>query len=242
MRPEAGPGAAASFPPSGSMYTLVHRDPRFYLVDKHPGVGFHREGEEPGLMDALRAGLGDEALWPVHRLDRITSGLILVARSAEAARRFGDALAAREVEKYYLALSDRKPLKKQGRVAGDMEKGRGGAWRLTAGRDNPAVTQFFSYSLQPGIRLFLLRPRTGKTHQLRVAMKSQGAPILGDALYGGSAADRGYLHAYALRFELDGERFVFVRPPSAGEWFAAEPCRARLAELAEPWAQPWPDA
>ncbi|MBX9268708.1 TIGR01621 family pseudouridine synthase [Chromobacterium violaceum] len=224
------------------MYTLIHQDPRFYLVDKHPGASFHREGDAPGLMDALRAGLDDEALWPVHRLDRITSGLILVARSAGAARALGDALAGREVEKYYLALSDRKPLKKQGRVAGDMAKGRGGAWRLTAGRENPAVTQFFSYALAPGLRLFLLRPRTGKTHQLRVAMKSQGAPILGDALYGGSEADRGYLHAYALRFELDGERFAFVCPPSAGERFIGEACRDRLAELGEPWAQPWPGA
>ncbi|MFB0825012.1 TIGR01621 family pseudouridine synthase [Chromobacterium violaceum] len=224
------------------MFTLIHQDPRFYLVDKHPGASFHREGDAPGLMDALRAGLDDEALWPVHRLDRITSGLILVARSAGAARALGDALAGREVEKYYLALSDRKPLKKQGRVAGDMAKGRGGAWRLTEGRENPAVTQFFSYALAPGLRLFLLRPRTGKTHQLRVAMKSQGAPILGDALYGGSEADRGYLHAYALRFELDGERFAFVCPPSAGERFIGEACRDRLAELGEPWCQPWPGA
>ncbi|MCD0491450.1 TIGR01621 family pseudouridine synthase [Chromobacterium violaceum] len=224
------------------MFTLIHQDPRFYLVDKHPGASFHREGDAPGLMDALRAGLDDEALWPVHRLDRITSGLILVARSAGAARALGDALAGREVEKYYLALSDRKPLKKQGRVAGDMAKGRGGAWRLTEGRENPAVTQFFSYALAPGLRLFLLRPRTGKTHQLRVAMKSQGAPILGDALYGGSEADRGYLHAYALRFELDGERFAFVCPPSAGERFIGEACRDKLAELGEPWCQPWPGA
>ncbi|KMN48818.1 RNA pseudouridine synthase [Chromobacterium violaceum] len=224
------------------MFTLIHQDPRFYLVDKHPGASFHREGDAPGLMDALRAGLDDEALWPVHRLDRITSGLILVARSAGAARALGDALAGREVEKYYLALSDRKPLKKQGRVAGDMAKGRGGAWRLTEGRENPAVTQFFSYALAPGLRLFLLRPRTGKTHQLRVAMKSQGAPILGDALYGGSEADRGYLHAYALRFELDGERFAFVCPPSAGERFIGEACRDRLADLGEPWGQPWPGA
>ncbi|POZ62768.1 TIGR01621 family pseudouridine synthase [Chromobacterium alticapitis] len=222
------------------MYTLIHSDPRFYLLDKHPGVSFHRDGDEPGLMEALRAGLGDEALWPVHRLDRITSGLILVARSAETARALGEALAEREVEKYYLALSDRKPAKKQGRISGDMAKGRGGAWRLAQSQDNPAVTQFFSYSTRPGERLFLLRPRTGKTHQLRVAMKSLGAPILGDELYGGTMADRGYLHAYALRFALDGERFAFIQPPSQGERYADCACRALLDELGEPWAQPWP--
>ncbi|UTH74896.1 TIGR01621 family pseudouridine synthase [Chromobacterium sp. IIBBL 290-4] len=222
------------------MFDLVHSAPDFYLLDKHPGVSFHREGEEEGLIEAARAQLRDEALWPVHRLDRITSGLILVARSAEAARQLGEALAGRALEKYYLAVSDRKPLRKQGRIAGDMEKGRGGAWRLTPGQDNPAVTQFFSYSLTPGLRLFLLRPRTGKTHQLRVAMKSQGAPILGDALYGGSEADRGYLHAYALRFELNGQAFEFIRPPSRGERFQSEACLAKLAELGAPWDQPWP--
>ena len=65
-----------------------------------------------------------------------------MARSAETAARLGEAFAGREIEKYYLALSDSKPGKKQGKVAGDMAKGRGGAWRLLASQQNPAVTQF----------------------------------------------------------------------------------------------------
>ncbi|OWY39733.1 TIGR01621 family pseudouridine synthase [Xenophilus sp. AP218F] len=222
------------------MFSLIHTDPRFYLVCKRAGVSFHREGEEAGLMEALRAGLGDDALWPVHRLDRITSGLLLVARSAKMAARLGEMFAGREVEKYYLALSDRKPLKKQGKICGDMDKGRGGAWRLLKSRQNPAVTQFFSQSLTPGLRLFLLRPRSGKTHQLRVALKSQGAPILGDALYGGSPADRGYLHAYALRLALDGEELSFVCPPEEGEWFRGADCARALADWPAPWDWPWP--
>ncbi|WP_159879032.1 TIGR01621 family pseudouridine synthase [Aquitalea denitrificans] len=223
------------------MFTLLHSDPRFYLINKHPGVSFHREGEEDGLLDVVRAGLQDEALWPVHRLDRITSGLILLARSSSVASQLGAAFAEHAVEKYYLALSDRKPQKKQGLIKGDMEKGRGGAWRLLPTLQNPAITQFFSFSVQPGLRLFLLRPRSGKTHQLRVAMKSQSAPILGDSLYGGSAADRGYLHAYALRFTLDGEAFSFVCPPDQGAHFlspALLDCLQR--EAAQPWALPWP--
>lgn len=96
-------------------FTLLHSDPRFYLLDKAPGVSFHRDGDEAGLMEALRDGLGDEAVWPVHRLDRITSGLILVARSAETAARLGEAFAGREIEKYYLALSDRKPERNRAR-------------------------------------------------------------------------------------------------------------------------------
>ncbi|MBV8680361.1 MAG: RNA pseudouridine synthase, partial [Aquitalea sp.] len=138
-------------------------------------------------------------------------------------------------------LSDRKPQKKQGLIKGDMEKGRGGAWRLLSTQQHPAMTQFFSFSVQPGLRLFLLRPRSGKTHQLRVAMKSQSAPILGDALYGGSPADRGYLHAYGLRFTLDDEAFCFLCPPDQGEHFlspAVQDCLQR--EAAQPWALPWP--
>lgn len=190
-------------------------------------------------MDLLREALPGEALWPVHRLDRITSGLIVVARSQQDAAELGAAFAGREVEKYYLALSDAKPARKQGLIKGDMDKGRGGAWKLCKSAANPAVTQFFSHSLAPGLRLFVLRPRTGKTHQLRVAMKSLGAPILGDALYGGSAADRGYLHAYALAFTLAGEAHRFVCPPQWGERW---PQAALVDYLAAnpPADLPWP--
>ena len=215
------------------MYTLIHTDPRFYLVNKHAGVSFHRQGEEAGLMEALRAGLQDDALWPVHRLDRMTSGLLLVARSAAVAAQLGDAFASHQVEKYYLALSDRKPQKKQGLVKGDMDKGRGGAWRLLPTRQHPAVTQFFSHAVQPGLRLFVLRPRTGRTHQLRVALKSQSAPILGDTLYGGSPADRGYLHAWRLAFTLAGESFDLVCPPDEGALFLLPELHAAIAEITE---------
>lgn len=197
-------------------FTLVHADPRFYVVAKAAGIGFHREGDTPGLMDHLREGLADTALWPVHRLDLVTSGLIVVARSAAVAAALGAAFAAHEVEKTYLALSDRKPKKKQGWIRGDMVKARGGAWRLTHTLEAPAVTHFDSASLAPGVRLFMLYPQTGRTHQLRVALKSVSAPILGDALYGGSPADRVYLHAYRLAFRLDGEAFAFTSPPSGG--------------------------
>lgn len=221
------------------MFDLVHTDPRFYVIAKHPGVSFHGDGDESGLMTALRAGLQDDLLWPVHRLDRITSGLLLIARSQQIAANLGAAFAGREVEKYYLALSDAKPAKKQGLIRGDMEKGRGGAWKLCQSQLNPAVTQFFSHSLAPGRRLFVLRPRSGKTHQLRVAMKSLGAPILGDALYGGSHADRGYLHAYALALTLDGEALRFTCPPQQGDYFVDAALHDYLQQN-PPWDLPWP--
>ncbi|HJU50372.1 MAG TPA: TIGR01621 family pseudouridine synthase [Pseudogulbenkiania sp.] len=223
------------------MFDLIATDPRFYVIAKHPGVSFHRQGDEVGLMEALREQLADDALWPVHRLDRLTSGLLLVARSAEVASSLAEAFATREVEKHYLALSDRKPQKKQGLVKGDMAKGRGGAWRLLPTSGSPAITQFFSFSLAPGLRLFVLRPHSGKTHQLRVALKSLSAPILGDELYGGTPSDRGYLHAYSLAFKLDGERFQFVCQPRHGSHFATEAFQAALTRPEwQPDALPWP--
>ncbi|GGY03281.1 TIGR01621 family pseudouridine synthase [Paludibacterium paludis] len=228
------------------MFRLIASDPRFHVIDKRQGTSFHRQGDEPGLFETVREALGGEPLWPVHRLDRVTSGLLLIARDERTARELGDAFAGSRVEKYYVALSDRKPSKKQGLVSGDMEKGRGGAWRLTPSRDNPAVTQFFSWSMLPGLRLFVLRPRTGRTHQLRVALKSLGAPILGDPLYHpadypGGEPDRAYLHAWQLRFELDGEAFHFRAAPEEGRWFTHESCRTLLADEAlNPRRLPWP--
>lgn len=121
------------------------------------------------------------------------------------------------MRKTYLALGTDKPSKKQGWIKGDMEKSRRGAWKLTRGMENPAVTEFGSHSLEPGLRLFVLHPHTGKTHQLRVAMKSLGSPILGDTLYGGKHASRMFLHAWKIKFDYQGQTFEIVAPLS-GEW------------------------
>ncbi|VEI44845.1 RNA pseudouridine synthase [Actinobacillus equuli] len=101
-----------------------------------------------------------------------------------------------------------------------MQKSRNGAWKLCHSKQNPAVTQFVSHSLEPNLRHFILQPKTGKTHQLRVAMKSLGSPILGDQLYTGTAADRVYLHAYQLKFEYQGESFCIQSSPTSGQFWA----------------------
>lgn len=204
---------------------LAAHHPDFIVAAKPAGVSFHQDGETPGFVAQVKAELGEPGLHPVHRLDRITSGLVLFARHADAARAFGRMFEAGEVRKTYLALSDHKPAKKQGWVKGAMLKGRGGDWRL-AREDGPwAVTRFDSQSLAPGLRLFLLYPHTGRTHQLRVAMKSLSAPILGDARYGGSHADRGYLHAWRLDFDWLGETQRFALLPTEGRLFMDETLR-----------------
>lgn len=100
-----------------------------------------------------------------------------------------------------------------------MEKSRNGAWKLCHRKENPAVTQFSSISLEPSLRHFILQPTTGKTHQLRVAMKSLGSPILGDKLYAGSVADRVYLHAYQLEFEYENEQICVQAEPTSGHFW-----------------------
>lgn len=232
------PDAKGSTQPcANTAQRVIYRHPDFLLTLKPAGVSFHSEGDEPGFVAMVKAATGEAGLHPVHRLDRITSGLVLFARHVEAAREFGRMFEAGEISKCYLALSDYKPSKKQGWIKGAMLKGRGGSWRLTREGELHCATQFFAFSAGDGLRLFVLRPLTGRTHQLRVALKSLGAPILGDERYGGSPADRGYLHAYALRFTWQNVCFDFIERPCEGELFA----RSSDQLTGKPWSLPWPE-
>ncbi|MGY3856899.1 TIGR01621 family pseudouridine synthase [Aeromonas intestinalis] len=218
------------------MYRILSQQKDFIVVNKGPGLGMHDEAGEAGLthqglVSRVRADTGLE-LYPVHRLDKMTSGLLLLARTPEANRALSMAFAERRVSKQYLALSDRKPKKKQGWVKGDMQKGRGGSWMLARSQDNPAISWFDSASVREGLRLYRIKPQTGKTHQIRVALKSIGAPILGDERYGGTAADRGYLHAWRLSFSLGEEAYDFVCQPDEGQWFMLSELHDTLAGLA----------
>ncbi|AEY02117.1 pseudouridine synthase [Oceanimonas sp. GK1] len=195
---------------------LDHTD--FVVINKPAGIGMHQQGDEPGLVRRLSEQL-NQPLYPVHRLDQMTTGVLLLARNPEANRVLSGQFAGRTTTKHYLALTDRKPVKKQGWVKGGMEKARNGSWKLTRGEAHLAVTRFFSTSLAPGLRGVVLEPHTGRTHQLRVALKSLGCPILGDTRYGGTAADRGYLHAWRLAFDWQGERMTVTAPAIEGELF-----------------------
>jgi len=193
-----------------------HRD--FAIFCKPAGVSVHSEASSGFVAQLQSAMPGSWHL--VHRLDKTTSGLLLMGRSATAAMHFGQLFSQRRIDKYYLAIAPGKPIKKQGLVIGGMARARDGQWKLTRNLVDPAVTRFFSTSLEPGLRAYLLRPYTGRTHQLRVAMKSLGVPILGDDRYGGEASDRLYLHAYALAFDWQGEQIEVMLPPTNGEHFA----------------------
>lgn len=222
-------------------FRLIFRHADFVLVDKAAGVSFHSE-DGPGLVVAVEQALGQK-LFAVHRLDKVTSGLLLLATSPQAAARLTAMFTERLINKYYLALSLSKPKQKQGWVKGDMQPARRGAYKLCNSCNDPALTYFLSAGfdgpatgLPEGARLFLLKPYSGKTHQLRVALKSQGAAIAGDQLYQGAAADRVYLHAYALCFDWQGERLQFVCPPTQGHLMSAPAVQQKLSA---DWSAPW---
>ncbi len=219
---------------------LIFQNADFALLDKPAGLSFHSE-QTPGLVVLAQQQLGLSELYPVHRLDKMTSGLVILAKNLAAAQAFQTLFEQRQIEKYYLAVSTHKPKKKQGWIKGDMLPSRRGSYRLTTTLDNPAITQFISASLAPNERAFLIKPHTGKTHQIRVALKSLGAPIAGDQRYQALAEaeqeDRGYLHAYALRFSLFGENFAFVCPPIEGQRFVSEAFRVQCAAWNEPWSE-----
>lgn len=212
-----------------TLFPVVARTADFVVINKPAGVAVHKdESEDEGLTSALAQQLGVEQVWLVHRLDKSTSGLLLLALNAEAASHVATAFAEHQVEKYYVALSQYKPKKKQGLIKGDMERSRRGMWKLTHTTNNPAITRFYSVSCEPNLRLFVLKPQTGRTHQLRVAMKSLGSPILGDPLYGDKkAADRCYLHAALLSFSLLGNSFCYTCMPE-GEYFMHDSVQQQL--------------
>lgn len=228
------------------MFKTITEHHDFIVVNKSAGINFHDEGDiGSGLFSAVKKQLIESnpkaELYPVHRLDKMTSGLVIFAKNLKTAQAFGRLFEAHNIEKYYLAISDKKPSKKQGLIKGDMAKSRRGMFKLLRTMQNPAITQFFSYSIGNKQRLYILKPHSGKTHQLRVALSSIGSPIVGDPLYySTSKADRGYLHAYALKFAYQGEEFEYISAPNSGEFYLSDTLTKQLADIEKPWQLNWP--
>ncbi|UUM29598.1 TIGR01621 family pseudouridine synthase [Vibrio japonicus] len=227
------------------MFDIVFTHPDFIVINKYPNVSVHKDDGDTMLLQEVAKFTGDDQLYLVHRLDKMTSGLLLLAKSSKAASELSGQFAAREVSKFYLAIGSKKPKKKQGLISGDMERSRRSSWKLINSQHNPAVTQFFSAAAEPGERLFLCRPHTGKTHQIRVALKSVGSGIVGDPIYNSaSRADRGYLHAFALSFNYQNERFSLVcdprNNPLLGEKWNQETVSLGIESWITPWDLSWP--
>jgi len=222
-------------------FSIVAENAQFVVINKRENINFHSEGDEFGVVVAVEKFL-NQKLYSVHRLDKMTSGLLLLAKSSAVANTLSNLFKTQQIQKYYLAISDKKPKKKQGLIKGGMEKSRRSMWKLTGSRENLAITQFFSYPLMAGKRLFIVKPKTGKTHQIRVALKSISSAICGDHIYAekGNEYDRGYLHAYHLTFVLAGETYTFNCLPERGALFLSDIFAEQLNTIGDVEQLAWP--
>ncbi|CAM3980356.1 TIGR01621 family pseudouridine synthase [Pseudoalteromonas byunsanensis] len=216
---------------------VLVNEPDYVIAIKSAGISFHSESGI-GFVVQLEQQLGIK-LYAVHRLDKVTSGLLILAKTSASANKLSELFANRAIDKAYLALVTDKPKKKQGWIKGDMSKARRGAYKLLKSSENPAITRFYSMSVESGLRACILKPFTGKTHQLRVALKSLSAPILGDELYGGVVSDRVYLHAYALRFNWQGQNKTYVAMPQPVGLFSKLINHVDFAKWQNPWQLEW---
>jgi 23S rRNA pseudouridine1911/1915/1917 synthase len=220
LGPEAPAEPAA--PPPG--IAVRYEDDDLLVVDKPPGVVVHpARGHQTGtLAQALAevaAGGEPGRAGIVHRLDRDTSGLLVVARSPEAHRRLKAALQRRAILREYLALVEGRPPARTGTIDAPIGRDRRHRTRMSTDTDDPraAVTHFAIEEALPGTTLLRVRLETGRTHQIRAHLKAIGHPVAGDPEYGHAGVlglERQFLHAERLAFEhpVTGER-IDVRSP-----------------------------
>ncbi|MFA4965102.1 MAG: RluA family pseudouridine synthase [Thermoleophilia bacterium] len=207
-------------------YGLVYEDDWLLVVDKPPGVVVHpAPGHEHGtLVQGLveRGARGGHERRPgiVHRLDKDTSGLLLVARSEEAYQRLVAAMQRREIKRVYVTLLRGALPQDEGTI--DAPIGRHVRDRklmsLHSHAARPAVTHFRVLARAPGYTLARVQLETGRTHQIRVHFAALGYPVAGDVQYGRrprpEGLDRQFLHAARLGFAhpADGRQLEFSSP------------------------------
>jgi 23S rRNA pseudouridine1911/1915/1917 synthase len=190
---------------------VAWEDEHLLVVDKPAGVVVHpAPGHASGtLVHGLvgRAAGGEEDRpGIVHRLDRDTSGLLVVARSEEAHRRLQGLIRRRAVEREYAALVRGRPRSRAGRIEAPIGRDRDEPTRVSLDTDVPreAVTHFEVEELFPRHALLAVRLETGRTHQIRVHLAAVGLPVSGDRAYGvpgDLGLRRQFLHARRLAFQ-----------------------------------------
>jgi tRNA pseudouridine32 synthase/23S rRNA pseudouridine746 synthase/23S rRNA pseudouridine1911/1915/1917 synthase len=199
---------------------VLYRDGLILVLDKPAGIAVHPgPGGGPDLesgFGALRFGLPQPPAL-AHRLDRDTSGCLVLGRHPKALRRLAALFAAGEVEKVYWAIVAGRPPQNEGRAETGLRKlTRGSGWRMVvdpAGRR--AITDYRVRGTAGGRAWLELRPRTGRTHQLRVHCAALGCPVVGDPVYGGAEGEPLLLHAREITLPLRPGRppIVVVAPP-----------------------------
>jgi 23S rRNA pseudouridine955/2504/2580 synthase len=208
------------------MAAVLHHDDDLIVIDKPPGLavqgGTNTERHLDGLLDALC--FGGERPRLVHRLDKDTSGVLVLARSAAVAAKLAEAFRGKATRKLYWAAVIGSPKPRQGRIDERLKKlpGRLGE-RMAIDQDGQRAVTYYRTIAHAGDKIawLALEPVTGRTHQLRVHCTAIGTPILGDGKYGGAAAHPSgvpgarQLHLHARLIDLPhprGGRLRVVAP------------------------------
>src|SRR4051794_22782838 len=217
-RVEAGETVTVDVPPEPERpaetgpapFAVRYEDDDLLVVDKPPGVVVHpARGHRSGTLAQALAGVaagGEEGrAGIVHRLDRDTSGLLVVARSPAAHRALKAALQARAITREYLALVEGRPPARTGTIDAPIGRDRRHRTRMSTDTDDPrqAVTHFQIEEALAETTLLRVRLETGRTHQIRAHLRAIGHPVAGDPEYGTPGRlglVRQFLHAARLRF------------------------------------------
>jgi 23S rRNA pseudouridine1911/1915/1917 synthase len=204
---------------------IVHLDDSLAVVDKPAGLVVHPAPSHQGptlvseLAEILGGGAEPERPGIVHRLDKGTSGLLVVARDDEAHAALQEQVRAREVERVYLALAGGRLASRTGTI--DAPIGRAARQRhrmaVSGAASRQARTHFTVLELLPRESYLEARLETGRTHQIRAHFAAIGHPLTGDPTYGGAVRyglERQFLHAHRLSFQhpRSGERLGFTSP------------------------------
>jgi 23S rRNA pseudouridine1911/1915/1917 synthase len=214
-------------------FRIAYEDEHLMVVDKPPGVVVHpARGHRSGtlaqaLVGRIAGGDDENRAGIVHRLDRDTSGLLVVSRTEEAHAELKRMLAAREITREYLALVEGRPAARAGTIDAPLGRDRRVRTRVSTDTDEPreAITHFETERALDGATLLRVRLETGRTHQIRAHLLEIGAPVAGDPEYGRPGLfglQRQFLHAERLAFRhpVSGEA-VEVRSPLPDDLVAA---------------------
>ncbi|MCT2584326.1 RluA family pseudouridine synthase [Actinophytocola gossypii] len=240
--------------------SVLAEDDAVLALHKPAGIAVTGERHDVDLVELAEA--AGERLYPVHRIDKATSGLVLFAKDLAAHGGLTRQFAKREADKAYLAVTRSTGLPDEGVIELPLSAGRKGRVRIAAPRERirhddgrwwvseadlldtkryPSTTLIRSLWTDGEHTVLVAVPVTGRRHQIRVHLAWIGHPIAGDPLFGGAAEPRTYLHSWRLGLAapwLDPPRLELAAVPDDGFWAPLRDPRPDVAELLANAARP----